>query len=156
MTDTFSPQQRSEIMRRVKGKDTSLERMLRSALHRRGLRFRLNYPLPGKPDIVFVRQRVVAFVDSCFWHGCPQHLRMPKSNRDYWERKIGRNVQRDKENNAAYENLDWKLIRLWEHDLKDDFERCVRDVEEVVNLNRQSPIAVNIPLSELVCRKDRD
>jgi DNA mismatch endonuclease, patch repair protein len=88
MPDQFTPNERSEIMRRVKSKDTSLEKKVRSVLHKRGLRYRLYYDLPGKPDIVFVRARVVIFIDSCFWHGCPQHCRMPNSNQEYWEKKI--------------------------------------------------------------------
>jgi DNA mismatch endonuclease (patch repair protein) len=82
MPDTFSKNERSEIMRKVKGKNTKPELAVRSALHKRGLRYRLNRPLPGKPDIVFVKARVVVFLDSCFWHGCPRHLRMPKSNQE--------------------------------------------------------------------------
>src|SRR3712207_6107446 len=73
--DTVSPEVRSRTMRAVKKENTSLERKVRSALHRRGLRFRLYGDLPGKPGIVFVRARVVVFIDSCFWHGCPLHVR---------------------------------------------------------------------------------
>lgn len=132
MTDTFSPEERSEIMRKVKSKDTSLELRIRSALHRRGLRFRLAYPLPGKPDIVFVRSRVVVFVDSCFWHGCPKHVRMPKANAEYWIHKIARNARRDSEVKSRYKRRGWKLLRFWEHQLKRDFEGCVSRVEKAV------------------------
>jgi DNA mismatch endonuclease (patch repair protein) len=132
MPDQFSRSERSEIMRRVKGRDTSLERKVRSALHKRGLRYRLYYELPGKPDIAFVRARVVVFIDSCFWHGCPQHLRMPASNRDYWEKKINKNIERDMKNNKYYENSGWTLIRLWEHELKVDFSGCIDRISETV------------------------
>lgn len=135
MPDTFSTQERSEIMRRVKGKNTSLEMKVRSALHRRGLRYRLNYPLPGKPDIVFVRARLAIFVDSCFWHGCPQHLRMPKSNQDYWSGKIHRNVERDVKTNELYEEIDWHIIRIWEHELKEDFDACICKLEQAARCN---------------------
>ncbi len=131
-TDTFTPEVRSEIMRRVKGKDTKPELRVRSALHRRGLRYRLNYPLPGKPDIVFVKARVAVFIDSCFWHGCTHHLRMPKSNQEYWNAKISRNVARDAEINAEYTRSDWQQLRLWEHDLKEDFDLCVDQIERTV------------------------
>lgn len=132
MPDTFSPEERSEIMRRVKSRDTSLERRVRSALHRRGLRFRLYCSLPGNPDIVFVRAHVVVFIDSCFWHGCPRHLRMPKSNKRYWNRKIARNAERDARTSATYKQSDWKLLRFWEHELKDNFDRCVKKIERTV------------------------
>jgi len=133
MTDTFSPKQRSDIMRAVKGKDTSLETAVRLALWRRGLRYRKNVPSrPGKPDIVFPGPKVVVFIDSCYWHGCPDHCRMPQANREYWERKIGRNKQRDKEINQQYEQLEWTVVRVWEHELKEDFEGTIDKIHNTV------------------------
>lgn len=132
MTDTFSPEQRSEIMRRVKSRNTSLELKVRSTLHKRGLRFRLNYPLPGKPDIVFVKAKIAIFLDSCFWHGCPEHLRMPQSNRDYWLQKIKRNVERDKKINIEYANSGWKILRFWEHEMKGNFGGCIQIIENAI------------------------
>ncbi|HEX8230927.1 MAG TPA: very short patch repair endonuclease [Chloroflexia bacterium] len=132
MPDTFSPKKRSEIMRRVKGKNTSLEMKVRSALHRRGLRYRLSYSLPGKPDLVFVKARIAVFIDSCFWHGCPRHVRMPNSNQEYWQAKIRRNVERDVKTNELYEELDWRIIRVWEHDLKEDFEASITRLQRAV------------------------
>lgn len=136
MPDPVSRRQRSEIMSRVRSTNTKPELKVRSALHRRGLRYRLNYPLPGKPDLVFVKAQVVVFIDSCFWHGCPHHLRKPKSNRDYWDAKIARNVERDAEVNAEYVHSDWLQLRYWEHDLNDDFDRCVSEIEHTVRLRR--------------------
>ncbi len=132
MPDTFSPEERSEIMRRVKSRDTSLERRVRSALHKRGLRFRLCYPLLGNPDIVFVRARIVVFIDSCFWHGCPQPVRMPKSNQRCWNSKITRNIERDTRTSITYKRSGWRLFRVWEHELKDGFDRCVKKIERAV------------------------
>lgn len=132
MPDMFTIEQRSEIMRRVKSKNTSLERRVRSALHKRGLRYRLGYPLPGNPDIVFVRARLAVFVDSCFWHGCPEHCRMPEHNRQYWQRKIERTMARDLGNVEVYRQLGWRMLRVWEHDLKRDFDGCISQIEEVV------------------------
>ncbi len=136
MPDTFSPEFRSEIMRRVRSKDTALERKVRSALHRRGLRFRLYPSLPGKPDIAFPGAQVVVFLDSCFWHGCPDHLRIPSSNVEYWNRKIQGNKVRDARTNAAYARTAWKALRFWEHELKDDLERCLRKIERTVQRRR--------------------
>lgn len=132
MPDTVSKKKRSEIMSRVRSKNTKPELRVRSALHKRGLRYRLNYPLPGKPDIVFVKAKVAVFIDSCFWHGCPSHLRKPKSNVDYWDAKIARNVERAAEVNAEYADSDWLQLRFWEHSLKEDFDSCVDDIERVV------------------------
>lgn len=137
MSDSVSSQKRSQIMSRVRSKDTKPELKVRSALHRRGLRYRLGYPLPGKPDIVFVRARVAIFIDSCFWHGCSEHLRMPKSNKEYWEAKIARNVERDSEVNAWYADSEWKQMRFWEHDLKERFESCVDEIEKTVRQRQE-------------------
>lgn len=132
MADTFSRQERSEIMRRVRSRDTFLELRVRSALHRKGLRFRISYPLPGKPDIVFVRARVIVFLDSCFWHGCPLHVRLPKSRTEYWYRKIQRNMERDAQVSARYAHTGWKVLRFWEHDLARNFDRCVQNIARAV------------------------
>ncbi len=118
MADDRTQTQRSETMRRVRSKDTSCEVLLRSELHRRGLRYRLHTNLPGKPDIVFVSARVAVFVDGCFWHGCPEHCRMPATNREYWERKIARNRERGGTVTAALSNAGWVVIRLWEHEIR--------------------------------------
>lgn len=80
--------------------------------------WRRNYPLVGKPDFVFPKSRIAAFIDGCFWHGCPKHCRMPSSNKDYWEGKIGKNVKRDRKINKELRAKGWKVIRFWEHDLK--------------------------------------
>jgi DNA mismatch endonuclease (patch repair protein) len=100
--------------------DTRPEIALRSALHRRGLRFRKDYLVRGegrrvKPDIVFTRWKVAVFVDGCFWHGCPEHGRVPKRNRDYWIPKLERNKDRDRETTEWLTREGWLVVRLWEH-----------------------------------------
>lgn len=106
-----------------------MEIQVRSALWRAGLRFRKNVAwLPGKPDIVFTKSKTVVFLDSCFWHGCPAHLRRPKSNQEYWQQKIARNQRRDVIVNCFYEENGWTIIRFWEHDLKEDFDSCVNRI----------------------------
>lgn len=116
-TDTFTSEERSEIMRRVKGKNTKPEVWVRSVLHRIGYRFRLHRKdLPGNPDIVLPRYRAVIFVHGCFWHqhpGC-RKATIPKNNREYWERKLQRNVQRDQTAKASLEKLGWRVLTLWE------------------------------------------
>lgn len=93
---------------------------LRRALHARGLRYRVDQPLPGLPrrrsDLTFSRQRVVVFFDGCFWHGCPEHRTDPKTNRAWWSAKRRANVQRDRETEAHLADLGWTSIRVWEHE----------------------------------------
>ncbi len=115
-------------MRRVRGKNTSCEMLLRKALWAEGLRgYRVNVrKLPGNPDVVFGPAKAAIFVDGCFWHGCPKHCRMPSSNKKYWENKIGRNIQRDKKNRAALRKAGWKVLRFWEHEIKKSPERAAR------------------------------
>jgi DNA mismatch endonuclease (patch repair protein) len=94
---------------------------LRKALFALGYRYRLNVSdLPGKPDLVFAKHRTVIFVHGCFWHGhrCKRGDRAPKSNTDYWRKKITRNKARDKENAAALKKLGWRVITVWECELK--------------------------------------
>ena len=80
--------------------------------------WRRNQRLHGKPDFVFKTARVVVFVDGCFWHGCPEHLRQPVDNRQYWKDKISRNIQRDRTMTKKLQRLGWIVLRLWEHDLQ--------------------------------------
>nr|WP_268912063.1 very short patch repair endonuclease [Leucobacter soli] len=110
----------SRSMRSNKRRDTRPELVLRSELHRRGRRFRVDYaPLPERKrrraDIVFTRRRVAVFVDGCFWHGCPEHATYPKSNADYWLPKLARNIERDRETDAELEERGWAVVRVWEH-----------------------------------------
>ena len=121
-TDVFSPEKRSEVMRAVKSKDTKPEIALRKALFALGYRYRLNVKtLPGKPDLVFAKYKTVIFVHGCFWHGhtCKRGKRVPKSNIEYWTAKIARNKARDKKNTAELKKLGWRVITLWECELKD-------------------------------------
>lgn len=121
MTDNLSPEDRKKTMRAVKGKRTTLERRLRAMLAGMGLRgWRLNYDAGiGKPDAAFVEEKVAIFVDGCFWHGCPVCNRpMPVANQEYWERKIGRNVERDRRYDAELKAAGWRVVRIWGHELK--------------------------------------
>lgn len=101
--------------------ETRPERMLRSALHRRGLRFRKDRRLRVgvrwvRPDIVFGPARVAVFVDGCFWHRCPMHSTSPRANAAFWEAKFDRNVARDRADDLALKEAGWVVIRVWEHE----------------------------------------
>jgi DNA mismatch endonuclease (patch repair protein) len=123
MADVFSRKERSAIMRRVRAENTKPELRVRRWLHSQGFRFRLHRgDLPGKPDIVLPKLCMVIFVHGCFWHGhagC-KHSTLPQSNREYWERKIGRNVTRDRRNARALRKLGWRVLTLWECRIGDD------------------------------------
>lgn len=132
MPDTLTHEQRRLCMSKVRGKDTTPELTLRKALWRLGLRYRLHCKLPGKPDIVFVSARVAVFVDGCFWHGCPQHGSIPKTNRKFWKEKINGNIVRDKEVTAKLEELGWTVLRFWTHELKENLESVLVKVANTV------------------------
>jgi DNA mismatch endonuclease (patch repair protein) len=112
-----SPEARRRTMQAVKSKDTAPELIVRSLAHRMGYRFRLHSKeLPGEPDLVFTGMRKAIFVHGCFWHGhdCERGARVPKNNREYWTKKIGRNKERDKAALLALAQLGWKVAVFWE------------------------------------------
>ena len=121
MADTMTKQQRHDCMAAVKGKDTKPEMLVRRFLHGRGFRYGLhNKNLPGSPDIVLRRFKTVIFVHGCFWHGhedC-KYYRLPKSNIEFWQTKIDRNRTRDKRDIQALHELGWRVIVIWECQLK--------------------------------------
>lgn len=125
MADTITPKRRSEIMSHIKSKDTSIELMVRRYLFALGYRYRVNYKsLPGKPDIVFTKKKVAIFIHGCYWHGhdCKsRYAHTSQSNRAYWRPKIQRTQQRDQERIKQLEIDGWKVIVLWECQIKDDF-----------------------------------
>ncbi len=124
MADIFTPEKRSEVMSKIRGRDTKPEIAVRSMLHGLGYRFTVNGPknrkLPGRPDIVLPRHNVLIFVHGCFWHGhegCAD-FRMPKSRTDFWENKISTNKARDRRNLATLHLAGWKVVTIWECEMK--------------------------------------
>jgi len=119
-TDIVPPEKRSEMMSKVRSKDSIAEKKVRSALHAAGYRFRLHRrDLPGTPDIVLPRYRLAIFVHGCFWHrheGCAK-ASMPKSNREFWEKKFAENIERDSRTRAILEALEWRVVVIWECEL---------------------------------------
>jgi len=125
MTDNLKPEDRLKTMRAVKAKGTGLERQLFSMLA--GMKvggWRKNVgEVQGKPDVVFYT-RLAIFVDGCFWHGCPYCKRkLPETNRQYWERKIGRNIRIAKSTSRKLKRAGWTVIRIWEHEMKNPVAR---------------------------------
>ena len=128
MPDNLTPEQRSYCMSRIKGKDTGLEKRVRSELHKRGIRFRKHVKeLPGKPDVVFTKAKVAVFVDGDFWHG----YRFPSWEHkvsDFWKEKISKNRERDRGNHRKLKEMGWTVIRLWQHDLERDFQGSIEKI----------------------------
>ncbi len=120
--DSVSPERRSQIMGRVTSKHTRPELAVRKLLHGLGYRFRLHRKdLPGKPDLVLPKWRVVVLVHGCFWHrhpGCP-NTRTPKSRLDFWTTKFDENVRRDEVAHERLQTLGWRVLTVWECELKD-------------------------------------
>lgn len=125
---------KSAQMARVGSRDTAPELALRSELHRRGLRFRVDRaPVPGlrsRADVVFGPARVAVYVDGCFWHSCPEHGTRPKRNAAFWRQKLERNRERDAATDRLLDENGWTVIRIWEHEdpseAADRVERAVR------------------------------
>ena len=134
--DRLTPEQRRKCMQANRGSNTSPELRLRKALHALGYRYVLNSKLFGKPDLVFVSRRVALFVDGCFWHGCPEHSVLPATNREKWVRKLAANARRDREVEATLVADGWKVVRVWEHDVRRDLVRTVRQISSLLNRRR--------------------
>ena len=130
MADVFSKAKRSEVMSRIRGrgnKDTELALM--KILRRHGISgWRRQRPIFGRPDFLFAREKVVVLVDGCFWHGCPRHARMPRSNRSFWMKKLARNRVRDRLVSRTLRKLGWRVVRIWEHELKDG-DKCALKIK---------------------------
>ncbi len=140
MSDKRKPEVTSKIMSSIRSKNTKPEIMLRKALWRKNYRYRVNYKeLPGKPDIVFTRQKVVVFCDGDFWHGHNWAVRGMDSLEEelagyspYWQNKIRKNVERDIREDKELWNLGWRVVRIWTSDIEKYLDECVRTVEETL------------------------
>lgn len=118
MVDVISKEKRSKIMSAIRSKNTKPEILLRKALWAKGIRYRVHYG-KEKIDIAFPTQKIAVFIDGCFWHGCPLHSHIPKSNVEYWIPKLQRNINRDKAIEEKLKKEGWQVIRIWEHELKE-------------------------------------
>ncbi len=151
--DVFSKKKRSEIMSKIRSKDTKIEIAFRKALWNKGFRYSKNSAKYfGKPDLVLRKYETVIFLDSCFWHNCPKHGYLPKSNLKYWKRKIKRNKERDKEVDKYYKKLRWEVIRIWEHKIKRNPEKIISKIVFVLKNNFGGVTALLVrPEAEQAC-----
>ena len=123
----------SAQMSRFPRRDTAPEVALRRLLHAKGMRYRVNFPVPGLRrrtiDIAFTRAKIAVFVDGCYWHGCPAHGRLPHANSAWWSEKLRRNRHRDAQTTAHLNSIGWLVLRAWEHE---DPHEVARHVEEAL------------------------
>lgn len=138
MNDVLNTDQRSYCMSRIRASNTKPELALRKALWHQGYRYRVNTKLYGKPDIVFRGFQTVVFVDGCFWHKCPEHFTLPKTRSEFWRAKIDANVKRDLRNNEALMLQGWRVVRIWEHEIKASLQHSVARVAQVLEQQRNS------------------
>lgn len=131
--DNLSKEHRRKNMQNIHSKNTKIEVLVRSILHKQGYRFRIHTKIIGKPDITFPKNKVAIFIDSCFFHKCRYHYVQPKSNTSYWIPKIERNVERAHEVNNALKKQGWKILRIWEHQIKKDPQKYVNKIIELLN-----------------------
>lgn len=140
MPDVFSTEKRSEIMAKIRSKDTKIEILVRKWLFAHGFRYRKNDSrFPGSPDIVLPKYKTVIFVNGCFWHGhenCKQK-HIPKSNSEFWERKINRNIENDKKNQHAISMMGWNVLVVWECELKGNPEKFLKELAEKIKRTKQ-------------------
>ncbi|MFD8009946.1 very short patch repair endonuclease [Streptomyces sp. NPDC058955] len=117
-------------MSRQPSKNTAAELAVRRLLHAAGLRYRVEYPVPGMPrrrlDVAFTSVKVAVLIDGCFWHGCPEHATHPKANAEWWRQKLDRNMARDRETTEHLEAQGWTVLRFWEHVPPDEVAATVR------------------------------
>ena len=123
MTDNLTKKQRKHCMSQIRSKNTKPEAAVRKLVWQKGYRYRIGYGLLGNPDMVFPSYKLAVFIDGCFWHGCSQHCRMPLSNVKYWRQKISGNKKRDNRVNRQLRKKGWKVLRIWEHDVKNNLQR---------------------------------
>ena len=120
----------SARMSRQASKNTGVELAVRRLLHAAGLRYRVEYPVPGMPrrriDVAFPRAKVAVLIDGCFWHGCPRHATQPKANADWWRSKLERNMARDRETTEHLLAAGWTVLRFWEHMPAEEVAAAVR------------------------------
>lgn len=136
--DNHSPEVRSYNMSQIRAKDNKPENLVRKYLFGKGLRYRKNVKdLPGKPDIVLPKYKTVIFVNGCFWHmhkGCPKFV-WPKSNEEYWTKKLNGNKNRDQANYEMLRNMGWKVIIVWECELKEKGEETLNKIYSQITGN---------------------
>lgn len=151
-----SSPQVSARMSRQGARDTVPELRLRRLLHAAGVRYRVDAPLPSLPrrraDLSIKKYRLAIFVDGCFWHACPLHSNRPKANSDWWDSKLGRNVQRDRDTDARLEQMGWTVLRFWEHE---DMEKAAEIVLATIRQLKATSFARHVSAGSVAPIEDQ-
>lgn len=133
MADVLTKEQRSYCMSRIRGSNTQAEVRFRRYLWKKGIKgYRIRSRVLGKPDLYFSKQKIAVFIDGCFWHKCPRCYKKPKSNVKFWNKKIEQNRKRDLMVNGMLKKKRIKAIRFWEHQLKDNMDKCFKKLQSVL------------------------
>lgn len=135
MSDVFPKSKRSEIMRKVKNRNTDIELIIRKGLFKSGHRYRLNNKLFGKPDIVFPREKIAIFCDGDFWHG-KNYRKEEKNYKSFWKEKILVNIYRDKEVNRVLKEQGWRVLRFWKMEILKSPDKCIKKIEKFIKLRQ--------------------
>ena len=137
----YTTKQRSKTMAKIKGSNSKPELLLRKALWKENIRFRIHHKnLPGRPDLVIAKYRLVVFVDGDFWHGYEWKKRKPKTNQAFWIPKIERNMQRDQFVNSSLQAMGYVVMRFWEHEVKKNLASCVNQIKLYIEAAKQGRI----------------
>ncbi|WHY65632.1 very short patch repair endonuclease [Neobacillus sp. SuZ13] len=136
MADNLSKELRTKNMKAIRSQ-SKLESLVSRELWKKGFRFRKNVKtLFGKPDIAIQKYKIVIFIDSCFWHACPIHGSRPKSNQEYWDKKLSRNKKRDDEVNEYYKKNKWHIKRVWEHEIKQSLDQIISELIDFIEKSK--------------------
>lgn len=129
MSDCFTKEKRSEIMSKIRSKNTKIETLVFRELRRKGIYFQKHYKkAPGSPDIALPRKKIAVFIDGDFWHGYQFSKRKDKLPKKYWKEKIENNIKRDRSNRAKLCRKGWKVFRVWEHEVSRDFDNTIKKI----------------------------
>ena len=123
--DKLTKKQRSYCMSKIRSKWTKQEIKVHNWLKGNKIKHKMHPKIEGNPDIIFEDRKTVVFIHGCFWHKCPKCFKKPKSNIEYWDQKIGKNVKRDKKNERTLRKNGWRIIKLWEHEIKKNFKNVM-------------------------------
>lgn len=129
MPDIFSKKKRSQIMSKIRSRETKLEFQFKKLM--KDYKFKYQPKIFGKPDFASKKLKIAVFIDSCFWHKCLRHFRKPKTNNAYWTPKINRNVERAKEVNVFLKKQGWKVLRFWEHEINKNPKKCIAKISRI-------------------------
>jgi DNA mismatch endonuclease (patch repair protein) len=120
-------------MSKIHGENTSPEIKIRKMLFAQGIRgYRIHFNIPGKPDLVFTKKKIAVFIDGCFWHKCPVCFQEPETRKEFWMKKISSNVERDEKVNLQLQKEGWRVIRIWEHEIRKDPEKVVQRIDNLL------------------------